>query len=128
VVASIAARLASEERRSVPTLADALAVMATALALASNSNLPDSNSSRSRLFWKKIILAIRLAAGLQSDTQLRHRRVTDESVMHIHMTLTSRTGNVPIPAPMMRGRDLAYVRFNGRLFSRHQSIRGIWSW
>ena len=45
------------------------------------------------LVLEKNYLAIRLATGLQSDAQLRHRRVTDESVMHIHMTFASCTAD-----------------------------------
>src|ERR1700730_15417842 len=41
------------------------------------------------LSFEKNDLAIRLAAGLEPNAQLRHRRVADESVMHIHVTLAS---------------------------------------
>src|SRR6267142_876831 len=41
------------------------------------------------LGFEEYDLAIRLAAGLKSNAQLSHRRVADELVMHIHMTLAS---------------------------------------
>src|SRR5258708_38482258 len=41
------------------------------------------------LIFEENDLAIRFAAGLESDAQLRHRRVADQPVMHIHVTFTS---------------------------------------
>jgi len=58
--------------------------MATALAPAANSNLRIRIRPVS-LVLKEYDFAIRFAAGLEPDAQLRHYGVADEPIMHIHL-------------------------------------------
>src|SRR5579859_5380003 len=45
------------------------------------------------LVLEKDDLAVRFPAGLKSNAQLRHRRIADDPVMHVHVTLASRAAD-----------------------------------
>jgi len=73
----------------VPMLAEAPAVMATALAPAANSNLPDSNSSKCRLSWKNMISLYALPPAWNPMLNCAITASPTSRFMHIHLTRAS---------------------------------------
>src|SRR5450631_2396372 len=79
------------------------------------------------LFFKENDLAIRLAAGLQSNAQLRHHRLAEEPVVHVHVALTSRSAdNKPSRAYSREHRIRVAIAEKYRAFPRMlEKINGL---